>query len=76
MQLTDKHKVATPADWKVNTVIITMLDDDILLFLIQPGDSVMIQPTVPDEEVATLFPQITIVALPSGKGYMRKTPQP
>lgn len=36
----------------------------------------MIQPTVPDDEVKTLFPLVTVVALPSGKGYIRKTPQP
>lgn len=57
LQLTDKHRVATPVDWKV-------------------GDSVMVQPSVPDSEIGTLFPQVTVVALPSGKSYMRKTPQP
>ncbi|XP_023026749.1 peroxiredoxin 6a [Leptinotarsa decemlineata] len=57
LQLCDKHKVATPVDWK-------------------PGEDVMVQPTVSDEDVKTMFPVLTIVALPSGKGYIRKTPQP
>ncbi|KAG5892413.1 hypothetical protein JTB14_003349 [Gonioctena quinquepunctata] len=41
-----------------------------------PGEDVMIQPTVKDDEVKTMFPSLTVVALPSGKGYIRKTPQP
>ncbi|KAJ8965300.1 hypothetical protein NQ314_004229 [Rhamnusium bicolor] len=57
LQLCDKHKVATPVDWK-------------------PGQDVMVQPSVPDTEVKKLFPSLTVVALPSGKGYIRKTPQP
>ncbi|KAJ8960968.1 hypothetical protein NQ318_020271 [Aromia moschata] len=57
LQLCDKHKVATPVDWK-------------------PGQDVMVQPSVPEEEVKNLFPSLTVVALPSGKGYIRKTPQP
>jgi hypothetical protein len=36
----------------------------------------MVQPSVSDEEVKTLFPLLTIVALPSGKNYIRKTPHP
>lgn len=42
----------------------------------QFGSSVMIQPTVQQEELNTLFPQVTMVALPSGKPYLRQTPQP
>ena len=38
LQLTDKHKVATPADW-------------------QPGQPVIIVPSVSDEEAAKRFPQ-------------------
>ncbi|KAJ8921080.1 hypothetical protein NQ315_015876 [Exocentrus adspersus] len=57
LQLCDKHKVATPVDWK-------------------PGDDVMVQPSVPDSEVKAAFPCLMVVALPSGKGYIRKTPQP
>ncbi|CAH0557684.1 unnamed protein product [Brassicogethes aeneus] len=57
LQLCDKHKVATPVDWK-------------------NGDDVMVQPSVSDKEVKTLFPALTVVTLPSGKGYIRKTPQP
>ncbi|CAG9854632.1 unnamed protein product [Phyllotreta striolata] len=57
LQLCDKHKIATPADWK-------------------QGDEVMVQPTVPEEEMKTLFPFVTVMAMPSGKNYMRKIPQP
>ncbi|XP_050360912.1 peroxiredoxin-6 [Nymphalis io] len=58
LQLTDKAKVATPADWKM-------------------GDDCMVLPTVPEDQVAEMFPQgITVVRLPSGKNYLRKTPCP
>uniref|UniRef100_A0A9I3K5D9 Peroxiredoxin C-terminal domain-containing protein n=1 Tax=Anopheles maculatus TaxID=74869 RepID=A0A9I3K5D9_9DIPT len=58
MQLTDKRKVATPADW-------------------MPGDTCMVQPTVPEDQLATLFPTgVSSVALPSGKKYLRKTECP
>ncbi|CAH1960015.1 unnamed protein product [Acanthoscelides obtectus] len=57
LQLCDKHKVATPCDWKA-------------------GEDVMVQPSVSDDEVKTMFPSKTVVALPSGKNYMRKIPQP
>lgn len=36
----------------------------------------MVQPTVAQEELGVLFPQVTVVALPSGKQYLRQTPQP
>ncbi|XP_059469014.1 peroxiredoxin-6-like [Neocloeon triangulifer] len=56
--LTEKFKVATPADWKV-------------------GDKCMVQPSVPDADLATLFPNgVERVEVPSGKGYIRLTPQP
>ncbi|XP_055530909.1 peroxiredoxin-6 [Wyeomyia smithii] len=54
MQLTDKKKVATPADW------------------IQ-GQECMVQPSVKEEELVSLFPTVTNVELPSGKQYLRKT---
>lgn len=57
LQLTDKHKVATPVDWN-------------------KGDMVMVQPTLSKEEAEKLFSTITIVALPSGKNYLRKTCDP
>ncbi|EHL96572.1 antioxidant, AhpC/TSA family [Acetobacteraceae bacterium AT-5844] len=38
LQLTDKHKVATPVNW-------------------QPGEKVIIVPSVPDEQAKELFPQ-------------------
>uniref|UniRef100_A0A182R343 1-Cys peroxiredoxin n=1 Tax=Anopheles funestus TaxID=62324 RepID=A0A182R343_ANOFN len=58
MQLTDKRKVATPADW-------------------MPGGTCMVQPSVPEDQLATLFPAgVNSVTLPSGKKYMRKTECP
>ncbi|XP_054282518.1 peroxiredoxin-6 isoform X2 [Macrosteles quadrilineatus] len=58
LQLTDKYKVATPADWK-------------------QGQEVMVLPTVSEEEAKSLFPNgISTVLVPSGKKYLRETPQP
>ncbi|XP_058834974.1 peroxiredoxin-6 [Topomyia yanbarensis] len=55
MQLTDRKRVATPADWV-------------------QGQECMVQPNVPEEELASLFPgDVTNVELPSGKMYLRKT---
>lgn len=43
----------------------------------QPGDSVMVVPTLPDEEAKKLFPKgVFTKDLPSGKKYLRYTPQP
>ncbi|NWY42142.1 PRDX6 protein, partial [Sylvia atricapilla] len=43
----------------------------------KPGDSVMVVPTLPDEEAKKLFPKgIFTKELPSGKKYLRYTPQP
>lgn len=43
----------------------------------QPGDSVMVAPTLPDEEAKKLFPKgVFTKDLPSGKKYLRYTPQP
>ena len=40
----------------------------------KPGDEVMIQPTVKDEELSTLFPKGTRQEnVPSNKNYMRYT---
>ncbi|KAM9378937.1 peroxiredoxin-6 [Phaethornis superciliosus] len=41
------------------------------------GDSVMVVPTLPDEEAKKLFPKgVFTKDLPSGKKYLRYTPQP
>ncbi|CAK1588323.1 unnamed protein product [Parnassius mnemosyne] len=41
------------------------------------GDDCMVLPTVPEDSVDTIFPQgVTVVPLPSGKKYLRKTPCP
>ncbi|CAG4942270.1 unnamed protein product [Colias eurytheme] len=58
LQLTEKNKVATPADWKM-------------------GDDCMVLPTVPEDELDKSFPQgVTVVQVPSGKAYLRKTACP
>ncbi|GFG29031.1 hypothetical protein Cfor_02064 [Coptotermes formosanus] len=58
LQLTEKRKVATPADWK-------------------SGGECMVLPTLKDEEANELFPKgFYVVNLPSGKPYVRITPQP
>lgn len=45
--------------------------------LLQMGDDCMVLPTVPEENIDTLFPQgVTVVPLPSGKKYLKKTPCP
>ena len=37
----------------------------------------MVVPTVKDEDIPRLFPKgVTVRKMPSGKGYMRFTPQP
>ncbi|XP_014366326.2 peroxiredoxin-6 [Papilio machaon] len=41
------------------------------------GDDCMVLPTVPEENIDTLFPQgVTVVPLPSKKKYLKKTPCP
>ncbi|XP_046676765.1 peroxiredoxin-6 [Homalodisca vitripennis] len=41
------------------------------------GEEVMVLPTVKEEEVRDLFPKgVSYVNLPSGKSYLRRTPQP
>nr|AAY96294.1 peroxiredoxin 6 [Arenicola marina] len=42
----------------------------------QPGDRCMVVPGVSAEEAKTLFPNMEVKAVPSGKGYLRYTPQP
>jgi len=41
------------------------------------GEACMVIPSVPDDEAKKLFPKgFTVHAVPSGKGYIRTTPQP
>jgi len=42
----------------------------------QAGGDCMVLPSVKGEEATTLFPQMRIESVPSGKEYMRFTPQP
>jgi len=53
LQLSDRYKVATPADWR-------------------PGDDVIIQNSVSDEEALARFPK----GFEKKTSYMRVTPQP
>jgi thioredoxin-dependent peroxiredoxin len=53
LQLTARHKVATPAQW-------------------QPGDDIIILPSVGDDEARTQFPDGWTAPLP----YLRIVPQP
>ncbi|XP_029473501.1 peroxiredoxin-6-like [Rhinatrema bivittatum] len=58
LQLTAKHKIATPVDW-------------------QPGDKVIVSSSVSEDEARKLFPcGVCTKDLPSGKKYLRFTPQP
>lgn len=45
------------------------------LFL-QQGGSCMVVPSVSAEDAAKLFPKHEVKKVPSGKGYLRITPQP
>jgi 1-Cys peroxiredoxin 6 len=41
------------------------------------GENVIVQPSVKQEELSTLFPKgVETVSVPSGKQYLRVTPQP
>merc|ERR1712001_287101 len=40
------------------------------------GDKCMVIPSVKPDEAKTLFPEHTVAQVPSGKGYIRLTPQP
>ncbi|KAH0618234.1 hypothetical protein JD844_017249 [Phrynosoma platyrhinos] len=42
----------------------------------KPGNEVMVIPSLPDEEAKKLFPGVCTKKLPSGKNYLRFTPQP
>ena len=45
-------------------------------FVAQDGGSCMVVPNVTATEAATLFPDMVTHDVPSGKGYLRTTPQP
>lgn len=67
-------------------VISVMQEDDIMcgcvlltnVFLppIQSGGECMILPSVSADDAPKLFPQFRVVSVPSGKQYIRVTPQP
>ncbi|KAI0236318.1 Peroxiredoxin-6 [Lamellibrachia satsuma] len=58
LQLTAKHQVATPVDWK-------------------DGDDCIVVPSISNDDAKKLFPKgVDIKELPSGKQYLRYTPNP
>lgn len=57
LQLTKKHRVATPANWR-------------------PGNDVMVQPSVSDEEARAKLGDFSADQLPSGKQYIRRVKDP
>lgn len=53
-----------------------MLTHDLALCF-QKGGDCMVLPTVKQEDIAKLFPKgVTVREMPSGKNYMRYTPEP
>lgn len=76
MQLTDKKRVATPVDWKVDKFDYVIIMNNAYNHF-QHGDDCMILPTVKDEEIPNLFPKgFKTIDVPSGKPYIRKTAHP
>ena len=51
-------------------------DDFMALFCSQAGDSCMVVPSVSTEDAKKMFPKMETKELPSGKQYLRFTPQP
>lgn len=66
--------------WRQSSSIETwtdLLPRRITLFSFQPGECVMVPPSMSEEEAASLFPTgIYTKELPSGKKYLRYTPKP
>jgi len=57
LQLTTKHKVATPVNW-------------------ENGKECMVVPSVSQDDAKKMFPDHKVIEVPSGKSYVRLTPQP
>lgn len=87
LQLTAHNRVATPVDWRVRHVKSSLfvvcschqcvISDAHICSCSKPGDSVMVPPSIPEQEAMTLFPAgVYTKDLPSGKKYLRYTPQP
>ena len=71
----------SPFPWQFRRAGLPSLPAPLLLspfpFSPQCGDSVVVVPTIPDEEAKKLFPKgVFTKDLPSGKKYLRYTPQP
>ncbi|XP_058651541.1 peroxiredoxin-6-like isoform X2 [Onychostoma macrolepis] len=85
LQLTAHNRVATPVDWRVRTSVWRLMRAVLILLSVcnvcgsalKPGNSVMVPPSIPETEAAALFPAgVYTKDLPSGKKYLRYTPQP
>lgn len=85
LQLTAHNCVATPVDWRVSLVCLEsvcschqcVMSNAHICSCLKPGDSVMVPPSIPEQEAMTLFPAgVYTKDLPSGKKYLRYTPQP
>lgn len=48
----------------------------VTILFVQSGGECMVLPTVTKDEASQLFPQHVVKDVPSGKGYIRITPQP
>lgn len=80
LQLTASKRVATPADWKVRHTFQRLRfypPPPLTSVCSQPGDCVMVPPSMSEEEASIMFPEgIYTKDLPSGRKYLRYTPQP
>ena len=48
----------------------------VTMLFTQSGEECMVSPSVTKHEAADLFPEHVVKSVPSGKAYMRITPQP
>ena len=76
LQLTATRKVATPVDWKSGGSC--MVGNITLQYYVRvPYCTVQVVPGVKQEDAAGLFPKgVKVHEVPSGKVYLRTTPQP
>ena len=44
------------------------------MYVCQPGDRCMVVPSLSVDEAKKEFPNMEVVSVPSGKGYLRFTP--
>ena len=84
LKLTAEKKVATPVDWKVKisfwisvAIFFQNISSKPHNYVFQSGDNCIVVPSLTDDDANKLFPKgFTKTDLPSGKGYLRYTPDP